>query len=1176
MRRLILGPANRNWGYEMAFTYRLVVLFCVAGLALAQTDRGIINGTVTDPSSAAVGGARVVATNTATNVNSVTTSTSSGDFTIPALPVGTYQLRIEQQGFKAAVRSDVIVSAGSTVTVNAQLEVGAVTESIQVAATLDLLQTTTAKVATAVTNKMVDELPLVVGGAMRGAFDLALITPEANQPGDDSFNVGGGQGGAFGATLDGVSILTGRFNSVQWTNVNTPSVDAITEFAVETSGFKAEFGRGQGGMITFSSKSGSNDLHGTLYEFLRNDAFDARRFFEDARAKYKQHDFGWSVGGPVYIPKIYDGRNRTFFFASGEWFRNRVGAGSGRFSVPTPEMYNGDFSNWVDGNNVRLPIFDPATTRPNPSGSGFIRTPFANNQIPQTRFSTLSGNYVALIRDILGPNNGAAPGTSDYVRNNYINNVGTALDPWTKYSVKVDHNFGQNDRASFLYNYGLHETKPGAEGFPGLPAPLVDRRIDNQNSNVIRGTYSKVITPTIVNHAFGGFNMMLDSHYALTLDGGWEQQGICLGGAWDCNRQLLRTTFSDYSTWSAAAYDGSENFAFSFGNDLSITKGKHTFKIGYLWERIHYNGFGQQTIGGLVHGDRRLTSVPNDNNLSTGGGNGFASFLLGQAFSGGTENDRFVGQQWRSHAWYFQDDYKVTPKLTLNYGVRYEFTLPPLEQLDKWSDFDPTLPNARADGLPGALRFAGTGPGREGSRTITPGWYGGIGPRLGMAYAVDDKTVLRLSGGRSFGIAKTITGSTHFEGAVLIFRPQSLDNGVTPSFTFDGGLPPYVRPPVIDPTFSNGNNTAYWDGEAVRLPENYQWTFSIQRQVDSSTVVEANYHATIGAHLVAGLKRYNQLPFSMLERFGRNVLASNMNSAAAVSAGLRRPYADIDCQFSLTCAPVSVAQSLRPFPQFLNVDTSSGTGDKSGHSSYHAFLLKIDRRFSQGMTMQGSYVLSKLITDADGYNPDNATLDHYNRRLEKSIGEFDLTHNLKMTYIYELPFGKGKRWLTGGPASWVLGNWRIAGSQFYSSGYPLALTNSAALGGILFNGRSAATITTYDGWISQNSNPDWKGADRFFQSAPFFGPQPNDRAGNVTRHNPKARQPGNFNENFSLAKTFPMTESVRLDFRWEMFNAFNRFRPAPGSVNVQDPNFGRVQAQLNEPRRMQLGLKLYF
>jgi outer membrane receptor protein involved in Fe transport len=828
----------------MSLGHRFLICFCTVGLAFAQTDRGIINGTVTDSTGAAIPGARVVAANTATNVESTTLTTSSGDFTIPALPVGTYQLRVEKQGFKAAVRSNIVVAAGSTVTINAQLEVGAITESIQVTATLDMLQTSTAKVSTAVSNKMVDQLPLVVGGAMRGAFDLALITPQANEPGDDTFNIGGGQGGAYGATLDGISVLTGRFNSVQWANVNTPSVDAITEFAVETNGFKAEFGRGQGGMITFSSKSGTNELHGTAYEFLRNDALDARRFFEDKKGKYKQNDFGWSVGGPVYLPKLYNGRNRTFFFASGEWFRNRVGASSGRFSIPTPEMFNGDFSNWVDGNGRPVPIYDPSTTQPNPSGSGFIRTPFAGNQIPQSRFANISKNYVNLVKDVLRPNNGAAPGTSDYVRNNYINNTGTKLDPWTKFSAKGDHSFGQNDRVSFLYNYGKHGGEAGPDGFPGLPYPLNNNRTDRQHSDVYRGTYDKVVTPTIVNHAFGGVNFWKEAHFAQSLDGNWEQQGICVQGAWDCNRNLLIVESSDYSTWVARAYDGSENFVFSFGDDLTIIHGKHTFKMGYLWERIHYNGFGQQTIGGLIRGDRRSTSIPNDNNLSSGGGNGFASFLLGQGYTGGTENDRFVGQQWRSHAWYFQDDWKLTPRLTLNLGVRYEFTLPPIEQNDKWSDLDPTLPNARAEGLPGALRFAGFGPGRENKRALAKGWFGGIGPRFGLAYAFDNKTVLRASAGRSFGVAKTITGSAHFEGSTLVFSASSLDNGVTPIFLIDQGLPPYTKPPVIDPTFSNGASPAYWDGEAVRLPENYQWTFSIQRQLSNTLVLETSYDAT--------------------------------------------------------------------------------------------------------------------------------------------------------------------------------------------------------------------------------------------------------------------------------------------------------------------------------------------
>ncbi len=1153
-------------------------LFCLSvTLVLAQSDRGVVTGLVLDSTGAVIPGASVAVRNQATNTSSTTQSTASGNFTVPSLPPGTYTVSVEAEGFKKYELTNVVLIAGGTATANVVLELGQVSESVTVSSSLAQIQTETAKITTQVSTKMVDELPLVVGGAMRGAFDLAMITPEASSPDIDSdkaFTVGGGQAGSYGATLDGVSILTGRFNSVQWANVNTPSVDAITEFSVETNGFKAEYGRASGGLITFASKSGSNEFHGTAYEFLRNDALDARRFFEAEKGVYKQHDFGFSLGGPVVIPKLYNGKNKTFWFTSGEWFRNRVGASSGRFSVPTPEMYQGDFSNWVDGNSKFVQLYDPATTRPNPNGSGSIRDPFAGNMVPQSQFSTLAKNYLGVIGNSVFPNNGATPGTSEYVRNNYINNAGTALDPWTKFSAKADHNFSDLTKVSFLYNYGLHERTPGPDGYPGLPGLVNQNRIDTQKSHVYRGTFTKVISPTLVGYAFGGVNWWKESHDAITLDGNWSSQGVCLEGAWDCDRNLLKVDFSDYNNWVAAAHDGSENFVFSAGGDLTWIKNNHTLKFGYLWERMHYNGFGQQTIGGLVRGDRRSTSIPGNNNLSVGGGNGFASFLLGQSFSGGTENDRFVGQQWRSHAWYVQDDWKVTPRLTVNFGLRYEFTLPPLEPKDKWSDLTPDKPNPSADGIPGALRFAGFGEGRENSRTLVDGYWGGIGPRAGLAYQLNNKTVVRTSGGISYGVAKTVTGSTHFEGAVLIFRPGSLDQGITPGFLMDEGLPPFTPPPSIDPSFSNGNNTAFWDSDATLLPTNYQWTFSIQRQLSQSMIFEAAYNATAGTHLVAGLKNMNQLPFSYLDTYGRTLLTSNMNSAAAQAAGLVRPYSNIDCEFSSTCAPVSVSQALRPFPQYRTIQTRQGHGDKSGHSTYHAMVLKIEKAYSAGLTLQGSYVLSKILTDADSSDGDNTAMDHYNRGLEKSIGQYDQTHSLKFNYIYELPFGKGKRWLTGGPGAWVLGGWRIAGVHFYSSGFPLALNNSVTFP--LFAGRNSAWATSHEGWVVDHNNPDWKGSDRYFVDPSFFGPQDPNRPGNLTRFNPKARMPWQNEVNFSVAKTFPIKESIRLDFRWEMFNAFNRSRFNPGATNIEAPNFGLVQGTLNDPRRMQLGLKLYF
>src|SRR5262245_18977586 len=439
--------------------YAAPLMLLLASFVLGQSDRGTITGTVTDNSGAAVPGGNVTVTNLGTNTASTAVSTNEGVYSIPALQPGTYRVRSEKGGFKRAEVNQVALVAGNITSVNVTMEVGQVNETVEITAGAAQLQTESPKTSTQVSNKQVDELPLVVGGALRNAFDLALITPEAKSFGDDAFVVGGGQGGAFGITLDGVSAGTGRFGSVQWASVNTPSLDAITEFAVETNGFKAEYGRASGGILTFSSKSGTNEYHGTAYEFLRNNFFDARRFFEDKRGVLKQHDFGGSFGGPVWIPKLYKGTDKTFFFTSLEYFRNRVGASSGTFSVPTPEMFTGDFSKWVDTSGKLIPIYDPASTR-------VVNGVTVRDQIScNGQLNVICPNRISpLAKAILGfidvkPNTGAAPGASGYVRNNFINTTGTQLEPWTKYSVKVDHSFSEKNKISGLYNYGYQDRK---------------------------------------------------------------------------------------------------------------------------------------------------------------------------------------------------------------------------------------------------------------------------------------------------------------------------------------------------------------------------------------------------------------------------------------------------------------------------------------------------------------------------------------------------------------------------------------------------------------------------------------------------------------------------------------------------------------------------------------------
>src|SRR2546423_8147681 len=354
---------------------------CLCAVLLAQSERGNITGIVSDPTGAAVAGAQVAIVNRDTNATVNVVGSSSGEYNAPTLRPGIYRVEITAPGFKRFVQQNVAVSASGTVRLDAQVQLGQVSDQVEVTAAVATIQTDNARVSTQVENKMVDELPLVVGGAMRSPFNLVPLVAEARGSGQ-RLSIGGGQVAQWDATLDGYSVGTNRSGDTDEAALNTPSVESLTEFTVDTNGFKAEYGQAGGGTMTFASKSGTNRFHGSAYDFFRNDAMDARGFFAKTRSIYRQNDYGATASGPVVIPKFYNGRDKTFFFVSYEGFRNRVGANSTILNIPTPEMYKGDFSKWVDSNGKLIPIYNPFTTRQNPSGTGFIRDVFENNQMP--------------------------------------------------------------------------------------------------------------------------------------------------------------------------------------------------------------------------------------------------------------------------------------------------------------------------------------------------------------------------------------------------------------------------------------------------------------------------------------------------------------------------------------------------------------------------------------------------------------------------------------------------------------------------------------------------------------------------------------------------------------------------------------------------------------------------
>lgn len=1151
----------------------LLLTLVLAGAVFAQQDRGSITGVVKDTTGALIPNAAVTATRIETNTTLKTVTTASGDYSFPTVDIGTYSVRVEQQGFKTAIAKDVVVSASIAARIDITLEVGATQQSVEVSAAGVQVQTENARIQTAVANRLVDQLPLVVGGQLRSPFDLALLAPEVKAPNNanDNFAIGGGQAATYGVSLDGVSSNTGRALQTQWAAMNTPSLDAISEFTVDSNGFKAEYGRAQGGQMSFVSKGGTNEYHGNLFEFLRNDALDAG-FYNKATRKpvYKQHDFGGTFGGPISIPKLYNGKNKSFFFVSYEGFRNREGANPSFLSVAPKEFYDGNFTNWVDNAGRQIPIFDPLT-----GGSG-TRSPFPNNQVPQSRFDPIFRALSPIGQTALPNIAGLVAGTSAYVRNNYVQ-TGTQVAPWDKFSIRGDQNLSANHRLSGYFSRNTRSTAPGAAGPIGLPGFLNGGNFNNTISRQYRMSWDWTISANKINRFYAGGNDWREINRALAVGAQNWKDKVCLANVPDCNNNLLNVSIADFTSWGGPSDNGSDNAVYSFNDDFSWVKGKHTIKIGGMYEMVNYSGFGQQNIMGQASFNRRVTGQLGD--LANATGSGFASLLLGGAVTGNIHTPRYIAQRFPYYGGYFQDDWRVNNRLTLNFGLRYDVNVSPYAANDQFSDFNPTRPNPGANGRLGALVFAGTGEGREGRRRLVDTWYGGWGPRLSMAYSLNEKTVIRAGAARTFGAVRAVGGSTHFQGFVQIYdTPQVDPQGFVPTFYLGNGFPAWPKPPFLTPDFNNYNSQPWWQGNEVsRAPENLTYTFNIQRQLNNNTVFEVGYNFVRGTHLQAGLLNYNQLDYrnlpaalSPFTASGRTLLNSAISSPAAVAAGVQKPFANFRDN-------LSVAWSLRPYPQYSTIDTAGGNGDRSGSSAYHALVLKLEKRYSSGLTFLTSYVYSKILTNADSAWVGGAAMDMYNRQLEMSIGQFDQTHNLKFSYLYELPFGKGKKYLTGGGlANVVLGGWRLGGVQTYSSGTPVGIGTTVSFP--IFAGANRATVSTYEGWRTQVSGDRFDPFKETYINRAVFPDQPTDRFGNMTRYNPNFRFLPNLTENFSLAKDFNFSEKVRLNLRGEAFNAFNRTQwgPVGGAQTLQDPNFGIWRNQINQPRRMQLALKLYF
>jgi hypothetical protein len=1138
-------------------------LLIEAGLIYGQTTNGTITGIVTDPTDAIVAAAKVTAVNRDTGRRTQAETTASGIYTISLLP-GRYDLSVEHSGFKTAVREGVEVSVNQTTRLDLRLEVGSLAERVTVTAEAPLLQSDTSETGMVVTPKAVLDFPLSTPGQRRMADTFTLLVPGVNT------GTGGGGGSAFLAwnmggqwtsngsqrdskevLYDGISMGKQHSEGRLW--AESPPPDAIQEFKMLTGSYSAEFGRSGGGIVNLTMRSGTNEFHGDAYDFLRNDALHARGFFAPTKVKDRQNEFGVTVGGPVVLPRLYNGRNRTFLFAFYNGLRWSTASANALYTIPLPSFLRGDFSQWKNADGSVRFIYDPLTNAPDGRG-GVTRTQFPGNIIPASRISPISARIAALL---------PTP-TFNRQSNNFLG-VNTTICDDNRGQFKLDHIINDNQRISVLYSRGVF-VRDGAGPLPARYLSGFTTR--NEPATVARFSHDYTITPRMVNHFSAGLNRDFEGTGTTSIGEGWDAK-LGITGVGNVNAAFPFINFGsavDYGpslSGEAHAVQGEQSMIFT--DTLSWVKGKHSLRFGGDFRKYQYNGNVLHREHGSFTFGIGETALPDSPNRALTG-NSTASFLLGAVDSATSLfATTTLGYRAPFYALFVQDDYKVTRRLTLNLGLRYEVPVAMSEVANRLSLFDPTLPNPGVGGRPGALTFAGNCSGCSGWTHIANTDFKEFGPRIGFAMQLLHNTVVRGGYGIFYAAAGASTESGAGTNLILGYNaqptPSSTDTGITPAFYWDNGFPQnFQHPPVISPSFANGTSISnYVRPDDGRAPYIQNWHFGIQHQITANLLLNVDYVGSKGTRLASSHLRPNQLPPSYLAL--GPVLTQGVTSAGAVAARIAAPYPGFTG---------SVNQALRNFPQYLTIVDPLET---LGMSTYNSLQLLLQKRYSVGLHFTVAYTWSKKIDDgsADQVNSGNpGPMDAYNVRLEKSLSVDDSTHILAIGYSYEFPVGAGKRFLTHGIAEKILGNWQLAGMNRYQSGFPLAIGGGNALP--IFSGNRPTYV--YGQPIRTSVSPgDFDPARNVYLNAAAFNNGPLYGFGNVSRTT-GARGFPLFDESAVLIKKLPIRERVSLEFRAEFYNIFNRVVFSSPTTGITSPSYGVVSSQSNNPRQGQLALKL--
>ncbi|MDZ7640249.1 MAG: carboxypeptidase regulatory-like domain-containing protein [Bryobacterales bacterium] len=1164
--------------------------FLLVSLLFGQGERGTFNGTVQDPSGAIVPMASVRVLNVGTQIETSALTTTAGVYRMPYLPPGTYNFVVNAPGFKTTVRASVGLSVAQTLTVDFTLEVGNATEQITVTSDAPLLETGTAEIGSYVSKKEFDTWPITVGDGRRQIQQFIFTSLPGTVGSTFQGSINGGQFYSHEILIDGMPL--GRMDLQGGSNNEfSPSAEAISEFKLQTGTVSAQYSGGQTAVANFVTKSGTNELHGSAYYYAQNDALRANGYNNNAagiaRQPFKQHNYGGSLGGPVFLPKLYDGRSRTFWYVNWERTQLKDYRSTAFSTLPTTAFKQGNFAQLLDpaftgdarsGTNVGTDalgrpvifgqLYDPNTSRQ--VGGVWVRDPFQGNVIPRNRWSNVSGN-------ILSTYGITDPSFNQMLRN--IPNLGACCPVFDEkmLTAKGDHNFNENHRVSLTFNRNFRQRNNSPGGRWGDPPgqPTGVYQLQDTPGTLGRFSYDTVIAPTVLNHFAVGYNRFGNLNQSVFVDQDMPQS---------VGFQNLPGTHFPALTFSGLPFQGggigaggrlgSTNAGGSFNgstiiaNDLTVVRGRHNFKMGFEHRRYYINDQGRGNTSGTFNFSPNQTAMPGFINQT---GHSFASFLTGNAAA--TNRSvvaSFFGSRWRSAGFYLQDDFKATRKLTFNLGFRWEIIGGLEEVAGRMAQFNPTKANPGAGGRPGALDFAD----ELGVKTFMNTNWRQLSPKFGFAYEVSNRMVLR--GG--YGINNMPPTNNGFGGPSRIGYNGAIQvNSANTSirfaedtlFNIDNPYPSFQAVlPNRDPSLANGQGTTFVGENHNKLPYTQNWNLGMQFALPSNSVLEVNYVGNKGTNLpIPGFDNLNALPTSLLS------LGDSLTRPWTAASGVPQPFPG----FSGT-----LVQALRPFPQYTGI---SQPYPYFGNSSYHALQAQLTRHFRDGFSYLLAYTWSKSI----GYGSDSAIdgqtpVDIFNRGLDRTITGFHIPHFFKGTWIYELPMGPDKLIPLRGIANTLFGGWQLTGVHQIRSGDALSIQAAGVqspLGAVypdLVPG--VPIVVNSDAAISFRG---FAGGTPYLNRAAFDNPPVHPGGQNVvTRPGtlgpilPNIRGPRVWTEDVGIQKIFRFTETRSFELRGTFLNPLNRSGRGNPITNLGDPNFGQITGARFGGRNVELAARVTF